>query len=150
MIKLLKYMNNWAWGFIVLVIGLVVLQVYCDLELPTKLSNILTSASTAEALIDQGLMTDILQKKYQDEIMKNGLEMFAYAGISLFSSVLVCFFASRIASSFSYNLRKELYQHIQKFSISEIENFSTASLITRTTNDITQIQMVVLARSAFG
>ncbi|MDE6945821.1 MAG: ABC transporter ATP-binding protein/permease [Anaeroplasmataceae bacterium] len=144
MIKLLKYMNNWAWGFIVLVIGLVVLQVYCDLELPTKLSNILTSASTAEALIDQGLMTDILQKKYQDEIMKNGLEMFAYAGISLFSSVLVCFFASRIASSFSYNLRKELYQHIQKFSISEIENFSTASLITRTTNDITQIQMVVI------
>ena len=144
MIKLLKYMNNWAWGFIVLVIGLVVLQVYCDLELPTKLSNILTSASTAEALIDQGLMTDILQKKYQDEIMKNGLEMFAYAGISLFSSVLVCFFAIRIASSFSYNLRKELYQHIQKFSISEIENFSTASLITRTTNDITQIQMVVI------
>lgn len=144
MIKLLKYMNNWAWGFIVLVIGLVVLQVYCDLELPTKLSNILTSASMAEALIDQGLMTDILQKKYQDEIMKNGLEMFAYAGISLFSSVLVCFFASRIASSFSYNLRKELYQHIQKFSISEIENFSTASLITRTTNDITQIQMVVI------
>lgn len=144
MTKLLKCMDKWAYVLIVLVLGLVILQVYSDLELPTRLTNILTNASLAEAASANGVLTEELKKTYTDAILRNGLEMFGFAGISLVSSILVCFLASRIASKFSYNIREKVYQHIQKFSISEIDKFSTASLITRTTNDITQVQMVVI------
>ncbi len=144
MIKLLKHMDKLSYLLIVFVIGLVILQVYSDLELPTRLTNILTNASMAEAASMQGILTDELKSTYQNAILRNGLEMFGFAVLSLVSSIIVCLLASRIAAKFSYNLRKEVYTHIQKFSISEIDKFSTASLITRTTNDITQVQMVVI------
>lgn len=144
MIKLLKKMDKLSYLFIIIVIGLVILQVYSDLELPTRLTNILTNASMAEAASANGILTDELKTTYQNAILRNGLEMFGFAAISLVSSIVVCLFAARIAAKFAYNLRKEVYTHIQKFSISEIDKFSTASLITRTTNDITQVQMVVI------
>lgn len=144
MIKLLKHMDKLSYLFIFVVIGLVILQVYSDLELPTRLTNILTNASLAEAAGMQGFLTEELKTQYQNAILRNGLEMFGFAFVSLASSIIVCLLASRIAAKFSYNLRKEVYTHIQKFSISEIDKFSTASLITRTTNDITQVQMVVI------
>ena len=144
MIRLLKYIGKKVWILIVLVIALVITQVFCDLELPTKLTNILTSASRAEALINAGGLTDVLKNECINEIVKNTFEMVIFAFISLFANVVVAFLASKIAADFSYRLRKEVYLHVQKFSISEIERFSTASLITRTTNDITQIQMVVI------
>ena len=144
MSKLLKYFDKLAYVFIVLIIGFVVLQVYCDLELPTRLTNILVNASAAEAANKLGILTEDLRSTYYNAVLKNGLEMFGFAGISLVSNILVCFLAARVASKFSYNIRKEVYQHIQKFSISEMDHFSTASLITRTTNDVTQVQMVVI------
>ncbi len=144
MIKLLKNLSKVSILFCILIIGLVILQVYSDLELPTRLTNILNYASLASAAIDKNIMTDALREECQNGIIKNGLEMFGFAGISLVCSITVCFLAARVASSFSHNLRMEVYKHIQKFSISEIDKFSTASLITRTTNDITQIQMVVV------
>lgn len=144
MIKLLKHMDKLSYLFIFIVIGLVILQVYSDLELPTRLTNILSNASLAEAAGMQGFLTEELKAQYQNAILRNGLEMFGFAFVSLASSIIVCLLASRIAAKFSYNLRKEVYTHIQKFSISEIDKFSTASLITRTTNDITQVQMVVI------
>lgn len=144
MIRLLKCLDKWAYLLIVIVIGLVVLQVYSDLELPTRLTNILGYASAAERLVNNGLMTEDVKKELTNNILRNGLEMFGFAAISLVSSIVVCFLAARIAAKFSYNIRNELYQHIQKFSISEMDQFSTASLITRTTNDITQVQMVVI------
>lgn len=144
MIKLLKQMDKLSYFLIVIVIGLVILQVYSDLELPTRLTNILTNASLAEAGKAQGSLTDELKSTYQNAILQNGLEMFGFAAIALVSSIAVCFLAARIAAKFAYNLREEVYTHIQKFSISEIDKFSTASLITRTTNDITQVQMVVI------
>ena len=150
MIKLLKHLNKWAYLFIILVIGLIILQVYSDLELPTRLTNILTTASKSEGLLSQGLLTDPLKKEFQKDILKNGLEMLGFACLSMISSILVCFLASRIAASFSYNLRKEVYSHIQQFSSNEIDQFSTASLITRTTNDITQVQMVVIMTLRMG
>ncbi|MDE5714872.1 MAG: ABC transporter ATP-binding protein/permease [Anaeroplasmataceae bacterium] len=150
MIKLLKHLNKWAYLLIVLVIGLIILQVYSDLELPTRLTNILTTASTSEGLLSQGLLTEALKKEYQKKILQNGLEMLGFASLSMLSSILVCFFASKIASSFSYNLRKEVYSHIQSFSTNEIDQCSTASLITRTTNDITQVQMVVIMTLRMG
>lgn len=144
MIKLLKYLNWKNWLMIIGVVALVILQVYCDLELPTRLTNIINNASAAEAARLKDLLTPELQSQFQTNIINNGLEMFGFAGISLVSAVIVGFLASRIAASFAFNIRKGVYNHIQKFSISEIEKFSTSSLITRTTNDITQIQQVVI------
>ncbi len=144
MIKLLKYLDKVAYFLIVLVMGLVVLQVYCDLELPTRLTNILNDASVAEALLKNNALTAEMEESLKDDILKNALWMFGYAGVSLVSMVMVGFLASRIAASFSFNLRKAVYQQIESFSLSEMDHFSTASLITRTTNDITQVQMVVI------
>lgn len=144
MFRLLKYLNKISFLFILLVIGLVILQVYCDLELPDRLTNILNAASVSQGLKNQGLLTEELSQEYRNEILKNSLEMLGFAAVSLVSTILVGFFASRIAASYSYNLRKNLYRHIQNFSMKEIDRFSTASLITRTTNDITQVQMVVI------
>ena len=144
MIKLLKHFNWWSYILIIFTVGLVILQVYSDLELPTRLTRILENASMAEGLRTAGYLTPELEANYRNAVINNGLEMLGFAAISLVSAITVVFLASKIASSFSYNLRRELYRHIQSFSISEIEKFSTASLITRTTNDITQIQMVVI------
>ncbi|MDE5565445.1 MAG: ABC transporter ATP-binding protein/permease [Anaeroplasmataceae bacterium] len=141
MIKLLKHLDGWAYVIIILIIGLVIGQVYCDLELPTRLTNILNTASIAEGTSE---LNSALQAEYKEVILSNALQMLGFAGIALFCTVLVCFLASRIAASFSFNLRKALYTKIEKFSMSEMDQFSTASLITRTTNDITQVQMVVI------
>lgn len=144
MIKLLKYLDKKFYFLIILVIGLVIAQVFCDLELPDRLSNILTAASQSEALRDKNLLTPALKSQFESEIWKNGLEMLGFAAISLCANIIVGFLASRIAASFAFKLRKEVYCHIQGFSIKEIDKFSTSSLITRTTNDITQVQMVVI------
>ena len=144
MFKLLRYLDKKLYILTLAVIGLVIVQVYCDLELPELLTNILTSASKASALATNGLLTDALKEQYQTEVISNGLLMFGFAGVSLLSAILVGFFASKIASGFSYSLRKAVYSHIQSFSINEIDRFSTASLITRTTNDVTQVQMVIV------
>ena len=144
MFKLLRYLDKKLYILTLAVIGLVIVQVYCDLELPELLTNILTSASKASALATNGLLTDALKEQYQTEVISNGLLMFGFAGVSLLSAILVGFFASKIASGFSFSLRKAVYSHIQSFSINEIDRFSTASLITRTTNDVTQVQMVIV------
>ncbi len=144
MIKLLRYLDKVAYLLIVLVMGLVILQVYCDLELPTRLTNILNDASVAETMLKYNALTAEMEASLKDDILKNALWMFGYAGVSLVSMVIVGFLASRIAASFSFNLRKAVYQKIESFSLSEMDHFSTASLITRTTNDITQVQMVVI------
>lgn len=144
MIKLLKYLDKTAWLMIVFIVGLVILQVYSDLELPGRLTNIITYASTSNALEVQGILTPEMKQEFTDRIINNALQMLGFAVLSMTASIIVGFLAARVAASYSYSLRKAIYRHIQDFSMIEIDRFSTASLITRTTNDITQIQMVVV------
>lgn len=144
MIKLLKYLNKKSIFLIILVVILVVTQVYCDLELPERLTNILNAASKSEALNKIGMLTDDLKTSYTNEIIKNALQMLGFAFIVLSCSVTIGFLSSRIAANYSYSLRKAVFSRIQDFSINEIDKFSTSSLITRTTNDIIQVQMVVV------
>ena len=77
------------------------------------------------------------------EILKNGGYMILCALGSLISAIIVGFFASKIAATFSMKVRKRLFTKVENLAINEIKKFSTSSLITRTTNDITQIQMVI-------
>ena len=76
-------------------------------------------------------------------ILKNGGYMLLCAGGSLASAVIVGYIASMISAKFSSNIRKKLYNQVENFGMEEIKKFSTSSLITRTTNDITNVQMLL-------
>ena len=118
------------WLFALLAVGFVVLQVWLDLTMPDYMSRITELAVMGDAA-------------YMNDILKNGGLMLACALGSALSSVVVGFFAARIAAAVSYRLRDDVFDKVEGFSMEEINKFSTASLITRTTNDIMQVQMVI-------
>ena len=119
--------------FILIVIGLVVLQVYLDLKLPDFTGEIMTELGKIKYGIDVDLAV----------IWANGGLMLACAFGSLGSAILVRFCTAAISARLAYNVRAKVYNKIQGFSLAEINKFSTASLITRTTNDITHVQTFV-------
>ncbi len=118
------------WLFALLAVGFVVLQVWLDLTMPDYMSRITELAVMGDAA-------------YMNDILKNGGLMLACALGSALSSVVVGFFAARIAAAVAFRLRDEVFDKVEGFSMEEINKFSTASLITRTTNDIMQVQMVI-------
>lgn len=106
------------------------LQVWLDLKLPDYMSKITMLVQTTGSTMD--------------EIIESGVKMLGCALGSLASSVVVAIFAARVATNFAANLRERLFDKVQAFSMEEIGSFSTASLITRSTNDISQIQTLVV------
>ncbi len=88
-----------------------------------------------------GMNTDKIQSRY---IINVGFLMLLISLLSAVSTVLVGFIAAKVAAGLSRNLRKDVFTKVENFSNTEFDKFSTASLITRTTNDITQIQMLVV------
>lgn len=133
LIKLMKNLKIIDYLFILVVIGLVVLQVYLDLKLPDFTGGIMTELGKIKYGIDVDLAV----------IWKNGGLMLACAFGSLGSAILVRFCTAAISARLAYNVRAKVYNKIQGFSLAEINKFSTASLITRTTNDITHVQTFV-------
>lgn len=129
MIKLLKNLPKRNWLMMLFTIGFVVLQVWLDLTIPDYMADI-----TALVQTDGSKMADI---------MAAGGKMLLCAFGSLAATVVVAIISSRIASDFSAVLRAKLFNKVQGFSMEEIGRFSTASLITRSTNDVTQVQMFV-------
>ncbi len=129
MLKILKRLKAAEWLQALVSLVFIVAQVWLDLKLPDYMSEItrLTQTSGSE-------MADIWTA---------GGKMLLCALGSLISSVIVGFFAARIAASFSQRLRSQLFSKVDSFSMEEINRFSTASLITRSTNDITQVQMLI-------
>jgi ABC-type multidrug transport system, ATPase and permease components len=130
MIKILKRLNWKEWLQIGFSLVFIVMQVWLNLKMPDYMSRITRLTQTPGSK-----MTDIWQ---------SGGYMLLCALGSFASSVIVGFFAARIAASFSQRLRSLLFSKVDSFSMEEISRFSTASLITRSTNDITQIQMLVV------
>lgn len=133
LIKLMKNLKIIDYLFILIVIGLVVLQVYLDLKLPDFTGGIMTELGKIKYGIDVDLAV----------IWANGGLMLACAFGSLGSAILVRFCTATISARLAYNVRAKVYNKIQGFSLAEINKFSTASLITRTTNDITHVQTFV-------
>ena len=129
MIKLLKNLPKRNWLMMFFAIGFVVLQVWLDLTIPDYMADI-----TALVRTDGSKMADI---------MAAGGKMLLCAFGSLAATVVVAIISSRIASDFSAVLRAKLFNKVQGYSMEEIGRFSTASLITRSTNDVTQVQMFV-------
>ncbi len=129
MTKLLKEFNKKDYFFVLICILLIVFQVWLDLRLPDYMSEITKLVQT-----EGSKMSDILTQ---------GSYMLLCAGGSLISAVIVGYLTSYISATFSQNTRKTLFTKVQEFSMEEIKKFKTSSLITRTTNDITNIQMFI-------
>jgi len=130
MAKIFKYLKPKEWltaGFSLIFI---VSQVWLDLKLPDYMSEITKLTQTPGSAMS--------------DIWLNGGYMLGCALGSLLAAIIVGYFAARIGASFSQRLRSLLFNKVESFSMEEINCFSTSSLITRSTNDITQIQMLIV------
>ena len=129
MFKLLKKINGKELVYILISLIFIVGQVWLDLKLPDYMSNITTIVQTPGSSVT--------------EVLKQGGYMLACALGSLVSACIVGYFASYVASSFSRKLRGELFEKVENFSMEEMNKFSISSLITRTTNDVEQVEMLI-------
>lgn len=130
MIKLLKNFTKKEWLPTIVSILFIVAQVWLELTMPDYMSEITRLVQTEGNTMAQ--------------IVTAGGKMLACALGSLAASAVTAVCASKIAANFSANLRGKLFDKVQSFSMEEIGRFSTASLITRSTNDITQVQMLIV------
>ena len=128
MFKLLKHMKAKDWLLMLLILAFVVCSVYLTLTLPDYMNKITSLVQT------QGTVEDI---------WANGRMMLIIALSDLVCTILTGFLTARVASSFAFTLRSEIYTKISGFSMEEISNFSTSSLVTRTTNDVSQVLMLI-------
>lgn len=127
--KFIKYLSLTDWIFFVISLVFIFSQVWIDLKVPDYMSQITT-------LVQTGCQPS--------DIWNVGSKMLICAFASLAASIMTSFFSARIASNFSKRLRKVMFDKVESFTLEEINAFSTASLITRTTNDIGQVQMLII------
>lgn len=129
MLKLLKFLEKKDYFLVVLLIGFIVTQVWLDLTLPDYTKELTQAISTETATMEI--------------VWKNGGMMLLCAVGSMACAMASVFCCSKIAADFSRNLRTNLFDKVMSFSNKEMNVFSTPSLITRTTNDVVQIQMFI-------
>ncbi len=129
MLKIIKHLNGKEWLLIVASVIIVIFQVILDLTLPGYMSQITTLTQTPGSEIS-------------DILAAGGMMLLCALG-SLTLAFSVGFLAARLSAGLSMRLREKVYDKVESFSMKEINGFSTSSLINRTTNDITQIQMII-------
>lgn len=130
MIRLFKNMEKKEWMLAIFSLVFIVAQVWLDLTMPDYMADITRLVQTEGSTMS--------------EILTAGGKMLACALGSLAASVVTAVCAAKIATAFSGTLREKLFRKVQSFSMEEIGHFSTSSLITRSTNDVTQIQMLIV------
>lgn len=129
MIKVFKQFNKKDWALVFVVAILIVFQVWLDLKLPDYMSEITRILQSEDYII-------------KDILVQGGYMLLCAFG-SLGSAVIVGYITSFISADFSMNLRRRIFKKVGDFSMREIKKFETSSLITRTTNDVTQLEMLV-------
>lgn len=129
MLKLLKKFKKKEWFLSFTALLLIIVEVWLELKMPDYMSEITKLVQT-----EGSKMADIIT---------NGSWMIGCALGSLIAAIIVGYIVANVASSFSMNLRKDLFNKVESLSMNEIKQFKTNSLITRTTNDITQIEIVI-------
>lgn len=129
MLKLLKKFKPIEWAQMIFSIIFIVAQVWLDLKLPDYMSEITMLIQT-----EGSAMSDIL--------LTGGYMLLCALG-SILASFIVGYYAAKLSGKLAHRLRKDVYDSVNDFSLYEIQNFSTASLITRSTNDVRQIQTTV-------
>ncbi len=125
---ILKYLKTKEWLLVAICILLISVQVYFDLEIPAYMSSITTIISTGGTT---------------DQVMDDGIGMALCAFGSLIAAITTGYIAAYIAASLSVRLRELQFEKVLSYSTKEMNDFSTASLITRSTNDVNQIQVIV-------
>ncbi|MDM5338644.1 ABC transporter ATP-binding protein [Fictibacillus enclensis] len=128
MIKILKNLAPYKW-MVASVFGLIFIQSMSDLFLPTLMSDI----------IDKGVVPGKLSY-----IWEVGGWMLLVSAVGALASVTASYFSSKAAIGLGRDIRLKVFEHVERFSLHEFDQVGTASLITRTTNDITQVQQVVI------
>mgnify|MGYP004509640087 FL=1 len=129
MLKLIKNFTKKEWFLALMCLVLVVTQVWLELKMPDYMSEITKLVQT--------------EGSQMKDILVNGGYMLACALGSLVAAVITGYITSRISSNFSKTIRKKLFNKVEDLAMQEVKQFSTSSLITRTTNDITQIEMLI-------
>lgn len=129
MLKLLKKLGKKEWLLALVCLALIFTQVWLELKMPDYMSQITRLVQT--------------EGSQMSEIVKNGAYMLGCALGSLVAAVITGYIASSISSTFSMKLRKNIFDKVENMGMQEVKSFSTSSLITRTTNDVTQIEMLI-------
>ena len=129
MFKLIRNFTKREWLLALMCLVLVVTQVWLELKMPDYMSEITKLVQT--------------EGSQMKDILINGGYMLACALGSLIAAVITGYITSRISSNFSKTIRKKLFNKVEDLATQEVKQFSTSSLITRTTNDVTQIEMLI-------
>lgn len=129
MIKLFKKLERKELIFIIISITLMLFHVWLELKVPDYMSTITRLVQT--------------EGSQMNDILIEGFKMIACAFGSLICSIIISYFAACVGSGFSNTLRKDIFSKVEKMGMAEIKKFSTSSLITRTTNDVMQVEMLV-------
>ena len=127
MFKLMRYLKPYWWQVLILIFAIVI-QVYATLRLPALMADI----------INNGIVPGDMGRVWQD-----GGWMLLLVVVSAIMAFVSSYFSARIGAYFSRDLRAAVFTKVLAFNMSDLKNYSTASLITRTTNDVTQIQMII-------
>ena len=129
MIKLFRYLRKKDWLFVCISLCFIVFQVWIDLRLPDYMAEITRLIQTPDSALSS--------------VVWAGMKMLACAILSMAAMFVVGYFVAQVAAGLSKRLREAVYDKVISFSMEEMGKFSTASLITRSTNDISQVQMVI-------
>ena len=129
MFKIFKYLKPKDWIYIAISVALIVFQVWLEITMPQYTKELSSTVSSGVIVMS--------------EVWKNGGLMMACAAGSFACAIICGWFVSQVAANFAKTLRENMFEKIVNFSNTEINHFSTPSLITRTTNDIVQMQMLI-------
>ena len=129
MVRIFKNLEKRDFWIILVIATLVITSVFLDLRIPEYMSEITRLVQTENSTMN--------------EILTSGGHMILCAVLSLICTITVGFFSSLLAAKFSRTMRRKIFEKVESFGIAEIKKFKTSSLITRTTNDVTQIEMLL-------
>ena len=128
MFKLFRFLKPYWWQVVILILA-TGLQVWTTLRLPALMAEI----------INEGIVPG-----NTDFIWMTGLKMIGLTIVSAIASLLSSYFSARVGTSYARDIRREIFTKILNFNLLDLKEFSTASLLTRTTNDVNQVQMVTI------
>ncbi|MCL2050616.1 MAG: ABC transporter ATP-binding protein/permease [Lachnospiraceae bacterium] len=151
MLKIFKHLEGLGWPALV-IIALLIVQAYAELSLPQYMSEIVDIGIVQRGLPDmppqlieikeaEGVDFSRIQLDY---LLNKGSIMLAFSVVVMITAIAVSFLSARAGASMGRQLREKVFKKIISFSNAEIDRFSTASLITRSTNDIQQVQMAMI------
>lgn len=127
---ILKHFTKRSWLFVMLNTACILFQVYLELKMPDYMSEITVLTQTPGSNIN--------------DILLAGSNMLLCALLSLVMAIVIHVIAAKVAADYSWSIRTRLYDKVESFSLEQMNKFSTPSLITRSTNDITQVQNIIV------